>query len=57
MGKVKTNGYSTDVISEMGVKWLKNRNKDKPFMLFVHYKAAHGPWQYPKKVGQSIQGH
>jgi len=45
-GKVKRQGYSTDIITDMSIEWLKQREEEDPFILFTHYKAAHGPWQY-----------
>jgi len=38
-------GYATDIITEMGLDWLKNkRSKDKPFMIMVQHKAPHRNW-------------
>jgi len=38
-------GYATDIITEMGLNWLKNnRDKEKPFMLMVQHKAPHRNW-------------
>ncbi|WP_037316147.1 sulfatase [Salegentibacter sp. Hel_I_6] len=38
-------GYATDIITEMGLDWLKNdRTKEKPFMLMVQHKAPHRNW-------------
>jgi uncharacterized sulfatase len=38
-------GYATDIITEMGLDWLKNnRDKEKPFMLMVQHKAPHRNW-------------
>lgn len=33
--------HSSDVITELSLKWLKNRKRDKPFFLMHHYKAPH----------------
>ncbi|MCH4821786.1 sulfatase [Gramella lutea] len=42
------NGYATDIITDMGLDWLKsNRNKDEPFFLMVHHKAPHRNWMPP----------
>ncbi|MCG9972205.1 sulfatase [Gramella sp. YB25] len=42
------NGYATDIITEMGIEWLKNkRSSDKPFFLMVHHKAPHRNWMPP----------
>jgi len=38
--------HSTDVITDRALNWLKNREeKDKPFMLMVHFKAPHRHWE------------
>jgi len=38
--------HSTDVITKRALNWLENdRDQQKPFMLMVHYKAPHRPWQ------------
>ena len=36
--------YSEDVITDLSLDWLKQRDKDKPFLLFTHFKAPHRPW-------------
>ena len=43
---VKHEGYNTDITTDLGLKWLKDeRDKDKPFMLMLQYKAPHRNWQ------------
>lgn len=42
-------GYFTDIITDKAIKWLENRNSDKPFALFVHHKAPHSPHITPEK--------
>jgi len=46
-GKIEYKGrHSTDVITERALDWLENgRDKSKPFMAMVHFKAPHGNWQ------------
>jgi len=34
-------GYVTEVITKDAIKWMKERNSDKPFFLMVHHKAPH----------------
>lgn len=34
-------GYATDIITDMALETLENRDRDKPFCLLVHHKAAH----------------
>lgn len=38
-------GYTTDIITEMGLDWLKkNAKKEEPFLLMVQHKAPHRNW-------------
>jgi arylsulfatase A-like enzyme len=46
-GKEEHTGYVTDIITDMSLDWLKHRDKSKPFMLEVHHKAPHRPWEPP----------
>jgi arylsulfatase A-like enzyme len=44
-GREQTEGYVTDIISDVALEWLKNgRDKSKPFMMMVHNKAPHREW-------------
>lgn len=36
--------YATDVVTDLSLDWLKQRDKSKPFFLCCHYKAPHRPW-------------
>jgi arylsulfatase A-like enzyme len=38
---VREEGYSTDLIVEHALNFLKNRKSNKPFCLMVHFKAPH----------------
>ena len=46
-GKTRThNGYTSDVITNKSLNWLKNERKtNKPFMLMLQHKAPHRSWQ------------
>lgn len=33
--------HSSDVITDLSLEWLKNRDSDKPFFLMHHFKAPH----------------
>jgi arylsulfatase A-like enzyme len=37
-------GYVTDIIADMSLDWLKDRDTEKPFCLLCHHKAPHRPW-------------
>ncbi|WP_437223313.1 sulfatase family protein [Planctomicrobium sp. SH661] len=42
--KEKQPGYVTDIITDMSIDWLKNRDKSKPFLLMCQHKAPHREW-------------
>ncbi|MFO0944437.1 MAG: sulfatase [Planctomycetota bacterium] len=44
-GIVKHAGYTTDIITELALDYLKNRDQDKPFLLMWQHKAPHREWQ------------
>jgi arylsulfatase A-like enzyme len=41
----KHTGYVTDIITDLCLKWLKERSSDKPFCLMYHHKAPHREWE------------
>ncbi|MDO5664578.1 MAG: sulfatase [Bacteroidia bacterium] len=44
-GRKNFKGYATNLITDFGLDWLENgRDKEKPFCLFLHHKAAHRNW-------------
>lgn len=44
-GKVRVEGYVTDLITDMTLDWLDNeRDETKPFMLMYLHKAPHREW-------------
>jgi len=42
--QVKHEGYTTDLISDFSIEWLKQRDKSKPFLLMSQHKAPHREW-------------
>lgn len=38
---VVENGYATNAITNDAISWLDQRDKQKPFVLFLHHKAPH----------------
>lgn len=42
-------GYATDIITDMSLDWLKQRDTEKPFCLLYHHKAPHRPWYSDEK--------
>src|SRR5579875_1471862 len=43
--RVKHDGYVTDILTDLALDWLRQRDKDKPFLLMLHHKAPHREWE------------
>jgi len=43
--RVKHEGYATDIITDLSLDWLKQRDPSKPFMLLCWQKAPHRIWE------------
>lgn len=43
--RVALKGYVTDLITELSLDWLKNRDKSRPFLLMTQHKAPHREWE------------
>ncbi|HCC69620.1 MAG TPA: sulfatase [Bacteroidales bacterium] len=44
-GRERIEGYVTDIITDMALAWLDERDKEKPFLLMYHHKAPHREWE------------
>lgn len=42
--KVQHTGYVTDLITDLSLDWLKQRDRSKPFLLMCQHKAPHREW-------------
>ena len=47
--KITEKGYTTEIITDKTVNWIKDRNKDQPFFIMCHHKAPHRSWEYHPK--------
>ncbi len=43
--KIQHQGYTTDIITDLSLDWLKGRDKSKPFLLMCQHKAPHREWE------------
>ncbi|MHC4742177.1 MAG: sulfatase/phosphatase domain-containing protein, partial [Planctomycetota bacterium] len=48
-------GFSTDVITDLSLEWLKKRDKNKPFFLMTHFKNSHAPWHFAERHAEMYQ--
>jgi len=50
--QVQHSGYTTDIITDLSIDWLKNRDQSKPFLLMSQHKAPHREWApAPRHLG------
>ncbi|MDL2256149.1 sulfatase [Parabacteroides sp. OttesenSCG-928-G06] len=43
-------GFSTDIVTDKTMEYIRNRDKDRPFVTFCHFKATHEPWDFPERL-------
>lgn len=46
---IQEKGYTTDIITNKSINYLKKRDQSKPFALMVHHKAPHRNWMPAKR--------
>jgi len=51
----KHKGHSSDVITDLSIEWLKNRDKTKPFFLMHHFKAPHDLFSNAKRYDSYLE--
>jgi arylsulfatase A-like enzyme len=51
----KLTGYTTDVVTDIAIDFLKNRPREKPFFLMYHHKAPHRNWQPDEKYRKQFE--
>ena len=44
-GSREIEGHSTDIITDLALDWLKERDHSKPFALMIQHKAPHRNWK------------
>ncbi len=47
---VRAKGFSTDLVTDSTMNWIRNRDKNKPFLMLCHFKATHEPWDFPERL-------
>ncbi len=54
-GQKEFEGYSADVIGNLTLDWLKQRDEEKPFFLMCQFKAPHEPWGYAERYADYLK--
>lgn len=53
---IKTEGHSSDVITDLSINWLKQKkDKNKPFFLMHHYKAPHDMFKFAPRYKNYLE--
>jgi arylsulfatase A-like enzyme len=53
----KLTGYTTDILTDLAIDFVKNRPQDKPFFLMYHHKAPHRNWQPDEKHRKQFENY
>ena len=53
--RVVHSGYTTEIITDLSLEWLKNRDKSKPFLLMSQHKAPHREWDPAPKYYEKFK--
>ncbi|WP_282136712.1 sulfatase family protein [Seonamhaeicola maritimus] len=48
-------GYASDIITDLTIDYLNNRDKERPFFLLHHHKAPHGPFSRPSRYDEYLK--
>src|SRR5690606_25606841 len=43
-GEEYVEGYTTDIITDRALRWLEERDRERPFLLMCQHKAPHRNW-------------
>ena len=46
-GRRRIEGYCTDIVTDLAIAWLEERDDDRPFFLMCQHKAPHRNWMPP----------
>lgn len=49
-------GFSTDLVTDKTIDWIRRRDKTKPFAMFCHFKATHEPCDFPERFAHLYDG-
>lgn len=52
----RVQGFSTDLVTDKVIKWIKNRDKHTPFLMCCHFKATHEPFDFPERMRHLYDG-
>lgn len=52
----RVHGFSTDIVTEKAIRWIKEQDGKEPFLMCCHFKATHEPYDYPARMKHLYDG-
>lgn len=52
----RVHGFSTDIVTDKAIRWMKEQDKDQPFLMCCHFKATHEPYDFPERMRHLYDG-
>lgn len=52
----RIHGFSTDIVTEKAIRWMKAQDKSQPFLMCCHFKATHEPYDFPERMRHLYDG-
>ena len=52
----RVHGFSTDIVTEKAIAWMKEQDKTQPFLMCCHFKATHEPYDFPERMRHLYDG-
>lgn len=52
----RVRGFSTDIVTEKAIRWMKKQKENGPFLLCCHFKATHEPYDFPERMRHLYDG-
>ena len=52
----RVHGFSTDIVTDKAIEWMKAHDKDTPFLMCCHFKATHEPYDFPERMRHLYDG-
>ncbi|WP_418991390.1 sulfatase [Alistipes sp.] len=56
IGGTVEKGFSTDLVTDKAIRWMRERDRSRPFSLFCHFKATHEPCDFPERFARLYDG-
>lgn len=52
----RVRGFSTDIVTDKAIQWIKEQDQKEPFLMCCHFKATHEPYDFPERMRHLYDG-